>query len=172
MTWARVDENAPHNPKIYRAALDGLGWHIASVCFCNRYLTDGRIRVDELALIFPGVTKPVAVKLAKRMVATGLWDETDGGWVIHDFHEYNPSAEEVRERQQGARDRQRAHRQRQQQPRPASDGAARHEGSHAGSNAVTDGEVTGLVRNLRSAPIRPDPTREELRQCHRISERM
>lgn len=164
MTWGRVDENAPHHPKVHRVGLEGFGFHVAAVCFSNRFLTDGRIRPDELTLIFPGVTKAAAVKLARRLVDAELWEENGAAWRIHDFLDYNPSAAEVRQDREAARARQQARRQRLRGTDLSHNGS--HSDSHADSHTVTDGEVTPGVRvprsePSRSDPIRPDPNRSE-----------
>lgn len=94
MTWFRVDDSFPQHPKVLsiprkdRTAAIGL-WTIAGT-WCAAQLTDGALgahMVEELA-----GTK----RAADLLVSVGLWEKTDDGYQIHDYLDYNPSAEEVR----------------------------------------------------------------------------
>ena len=38
--------------------------------------------------------KPLAV--AEALVAAGLWESVPGGYRIHDFHDYNPTAADAK----------------------------------------------------------------------------
>jgi hypothetical protein len=105
MPWARIDDDAPSHPKMFRAGVEAFGFWVAGNCFCNKRLTDGFIPDDALALIYPGTLPRKAVALAERLVQVGLWERVEGGWRVHDFHQYNPTADEVRKERQAAKER-------------------------------------------------------------------
>lgn len=153
VAYRRERATPPEDP---RAGLAAFGFHVAAVCFSNRFLTDGRVQPDELGLIFPGVTKTAATKLARRLVDAGLWEEDGARWLIHDFLKYNPSAAEVRQDREAARARQQSHRQRLRGLTSLS-----QNGSHCDSHAVTPSGVTPGVRVPRSGPSRSGPSRSE-----------
>lgn len=98
MSWVRIDDHFPDHPKIAALGVLGpvAGWlHVAALCYCARYLTDGFIpdgQVTRLAELGPRA-KPTDV--AARLVDVGLWDRTQGGYVVHDYLEYNPSRVDV-----------------------------------------------------------------------------
>ena len=91
MTWGKLDDRLHSHPKARRAGLEAMGLWVMGLSFCNAYSTDGHIgRADVEAI---AGRRPDA--LAARLVTAGLWEPTDDGWCYHDFHEYNPSAQEV-----------------------------------------------------------------------------
>lgn len=100
MPWARLDDNMPHHPKTMEAGVDAFGFDCAGICYCNRYGTDGFIADSALSAVFPPAKAPK--KLAQRLVQVGRWkrDDERGGYAIHDFLDYNPSADEVRDRRE------------------------------------------------------------------------
>lgn len=105
MTWAKLDDAYPHHPKVLTAGLEALGFDAAAMCYANRYGTDGVITASSLPAVYPAARSPK--RLAAKLVEVGRWHEaghecpdcpqTDDGWVIHDFLEFNPTAEEAAE---------------------------------------------------------------------------
>lgn len=98
MGWGKFDDAYPHHPKMLAAGADGLALDVAAVCYSNRYGTDGFIPEAMLPALFPPLKSPA--KVARKLVDVGRWELTDGGWLIHDFGDYNPTAAEVEERRQ------------------------------------------------------------------------
>jgi hypothetical protein len=89
VTWVRMDENFPEHPKVAALKADAFRVHVRAICYSARYLTDGVILTSSLSMV--GGTS----KLAQSLVAAGLWEVADGGYVIHDYLTYNPAREEV-----------------------------------------------------------------------------
>lgn len=111
MVWVKIDEELPFHPKVVRAGPLALALHVCALCWCNQYLTDGFVPVaivDQL-VNFKGVAEPVGgvpgqfeamrdvtnIALAIRLEECGMWEAVEGGWLIHDFLDYQPSKEEV-----------------------------------------------------------------------------
>lgn len=95
MTWFKMDDSFGSHPKVLgiprkdRAAAIGL-WAMAGV-WCARNLTDGYLgehMVDEL-----GVPK----RYAAMLVNAGLWDVESDGYRFHDWHDYQPSAADMKQ---------------------------------------------------------------------------
>jgi hypothetical protein len=106
MTWVRLDDGFYTHPKARAAGLQGRALYIAALCWSNQNLTDGHIPTDSLALICAyAEVKPT---VAKKLAELGLWDVTDGGWQIHDFHEYQPTRESVERDRRQAKERMQA----------------------------------------------------------------
>lgn len=117
MTWSRFDDAAPTHPKAREAGNEAWGLWCAAVMYCNRYLTDGFVSVKALArdcLPVP-IKEERATKLAKLLVdakvkpdGRGLFTETEGGYIVNDFLEWNPSKVDVESKRKADRERKRA----------------------------------------------------------------
>lgn len=118
--WVRVDDSFYDHPKFGEAGPVGIALWITGLAWSNRNLTDGfipRHRVNLLLSwegvawrmwmgdLFGGGEDVEAELVAKHLVEVGLWEETDSGYQIHDYLEYQPSAEQVNERRQKDRTR-------------------------------------------------------------------
>lgn len=77
------------------AGIEGRALYVASVLYSSRELTDGEIA----DVVLPALAALSGVRRAKRtaeeLVAIGLWERTDRGYVIHDYLDYNPSRDQV-----------------------------------------------------------------------------
>jgi hypothetical protein len=100
MVWVRLDDGFPSHPKAIRVGPLGRDLFTCALCYSNRYLTDGFIPEHALFQIAPGLPNPKRV--AATLVEAGFWETCDGGWRIHDYHGFQPSASEVRAVQERA----------------------------------------------------------------------
>ncbi len=91
MTWARLDDQFPDHPKVDPLSDLAFRIHVAAICHSARYLTDGFIAQERVSRLAPRY-KPAAVS---ELEAAKLWEVVAGGWHIHDYTDFNPSAEEV-----------------------------------------------------------------------------
>lgn len=110
MSWVRIDDEFYQHPKIVQAGPLALAWHIAGLCYCSRYLTDGEIPLG----IVPTLVNPTGIQVTdwdgelcgashdatyedavERLVRFGLWEEIPSGYRIHDYLKYNPSRADV-----------------------------------------------------------------------------
>lgn len=93
MTWVRLESDFPNHPKVIAAGGDAALLFVAGLCYCNAHLTNGRIP----GAVIPRLTdrkRPTA--LARRLVEVGMWTEDGDGYLVHDFLEYQPSADAVK----------------------------------------------------------------------------
>ena len=101
MTWIRVDDDFADHPKVMALEgerLRGLGlWHVAA-SYCARYLTDGYVPAAHLKANAPA-------SLIDRMVKVGLFDKSGGGYILHDWLDYNPPKGKVLAEREAARKR-------------------------------------------------------------------
>lgn len=124
MVWVRLADDFPHHPKILQAGpLAGWLW-ACGLAYANRYATDGFIPSAQVRLL---ADLEAAERHARRLVDVGLWEVAKGGYQIHDFATYQPSAEEVRRDRESAARRQADFRRR----RAIARDAARNGESHA-----------------------------------------
>lgn len=87
--------------------------YVLSIVYAGKELTDGEITQRALRSLVVWVGCPVG-KAASELVTAGCWEQTDSGYLIHDYLEHNPSRAEILEfrasnarRQQALRDRRR-----------------------------------------------------------------
>ena len=156
MTWTKLDDNIFQHPKMVRAGEDAANLYVRALVYCNRYLTDGRIEDGVLCAI---TTRRDAAKLAERLVAVGAWKvHPDGGWTVHNFHEHNPTAEEViAKRAEVAEKRAKAGKlggQRSGESRSNEAKRKQREAMESKQNEASDGEATKQNRSpVPSAPL-------------------
>ncbi len=137
MPWAKLDDNFADHPKVVEAG-PLAGWlYVTGLCYAARHLTDGFIpqgQVRKLADV------DNASGLAGKLVEVGLWERVEVGYQIHDYCEYNPSAEKVKQERAASAKRQAEWRERQ-----------RDEGGKFASNGDSNG-VTNASHNTTPCP--------------------
>jgi len=97
MTWVRIDDRYPHHRKLKAAgplralciALD-----VTGKCHCAEYATDGFIADRDLPHILDVLPRNRQQPVLAKLVEVGRWhrDDAAGGYWVHDFLKYNPSA--------------------------------------------------------------------------------
>src|SRR5262245_10798864 len=109
--WVRLDDGFADHPKIKRAGPLATWLHVAGLCYASRYSTDGHLPVEVIPTLASFQDLVVQVQtLVDRLVEVKLWERAEGGFVIHDFLDYNPSAEKVKAEREAARQRMQAQR--------------------------------------------------------------
>ena len=115
--WAKLDDALIDHHKTMEAGRaftrdrrgpDGrvyaLGLFSVFLIYANKHLTDGFISqavLEELRF----VTRPLDA--ARIMVTAGFLEAVEGGYRIHDFHDHNPMADDIREKRKADRERKR-----------------------------------------------------------------
>lgn len=93
MVWLKIDDQIAHHPKFVAAGPLASWLWVCGNGYCNKYLTDGFIPAGVLATLG---SVPQATKWAHRLVEVGLWEAATGGFRVHDFHDHNPTAADVK----------------------------------------------------------------------------
>lgn len=128
MSWVRLDDQFADHPKVTTAG-PLAGWlYVCGLLYAARYLTDGFIPTAHVARL---AALPRPRQLAERLVQVGLWERAEGGYRIHDYAEYQPTADDVRATRAANAARQATWRSRRN---GASNGVT-NDVSHAGRNA-------------------------------------
>lgn len=99
--WTKLDDGLLDHRKVFLAGealgRNGPALAIAMVAiglmWTNKQLTDGVIPLGVVKR-FGQFDKPIAV--AEALVAAGLWESAAGGYRIHDYHAYNPTADDAK----------------------------------------------------------------------------
>lgn len=125
MTWVRIDDGFARHPKVVAAGPLAMAMQVAALCYCNRELTDGFVprAVARTLLDWEGIALRCAEDEANQangqasaqanskqvwsnvdagcvigaLLASGMWEEAPGGYLVHDFDDYQPSKAEVLE---------------------------------------------------------------------------
>lgn len=140
MSWLRIDDNAPTHRKILRVSPAARWLWVCGLAYCQRHRTDGYIPAEALATC--GVERPKP--LARELVGAGLWHQdvnNASGWRVHDFLDWNESAQE-----RDAKTAEKAERQRKWR-------AGRRD-----VDASRDTDVDASTREVRDAAPTPPPT--------------
>lgn len=100
MAWARLDDGFGDHPKVLDlidtlpelegAAAIGL-WTLA-LAYAHRTMRVAKVP-GYIPRSFARRSALVPPRIGDHLVAVGLWEEADGGWLIHDFDDYLPSEE-------------------------------------------------------------------------------
>ena len=105
--WIRLDDTFWTHPKLERLSDRAYRLYLRSIGYAAQHLTDGVI--DQTALRTLGAAR----KTCEELVTSGCWDIVpDGGYVVHDYLDFNPSREQVMDRRRKEADkkaRQRGH---------------------------------------------------------------
>lgn len=137
MTWLKTDDRYPEHRKIRRLSDAAYRLHHTALCACAKDETDGLVTEADIAEMEHGKRLR---KHVPSLIDMGLWEPVPGGWLIHDFLDYNPSHAKQDEKRRKDRQRQEEWRQKRASQR--------------------DNGVTTALSHI-PVPSRPDPTRPD-----------
>jgi hypothetical protein len=93
MSWFKIDDQSAFHPKVMAAGNEAWGAFCRMGAYSSAHLTEGFIPVSIAMAI---TTRKVVVKL----IEAGLLHESPGGYDIHDYLVYNPTAEAEKAKRQ------------------------------------------------------------------------
>lgn len=97
MSWVKLDDRANEHRKQVAAGPVACWLWACGLMYCNRQPKhDGFVPAGVVPMLFRGATQKVAAKL----VEAGLWDAVEGGYRVHDYHEYQPTQNVADERKE------------------------------------------------------------------------
>ena len=99
MPWVRLDDQFPIHRKVDILSDAAFRLHVSAICWSARNLTDGFVAARELNTV-ARTRKPS--RFVAELVSSGVWRPVDGGWLIHDYLDFQPSKEKV-ERERAAK---------------------------------------------------------------------
>lgn len=156
MTWFKVDDSFHSHPKAMAASPAALGLWVVAGSWSGMNLTEGHVPAHVLPRLMPK-----AERLARELVAVGLWDRVETGFVFHDWTSYNPTRAEAI----AARDRQSSggaigNHRRWHEGKGKVDPHCRYCQKNTPPNSrVADRVPDGGTESVPNPPSRPDPTR-------------
>lgn len=98
MSWLKLDDTVPEHPKVLTAGPEAAWLWVCGIAYAQRHLSDGFLPQAALPVYGACFGAARAKKLAERLVAVGLFDATEGGYRVHDYHDHNAPATAAKER--------------------------------------------------------------------------
>lgn len=117
--WVKIDDRFYQHPKIVSVGPLGMALQVAALCYCNQYLTDGFIpwaaakglisweylappddngrRLIMTVDVGCGMhgEQVCSERIIDLLLSAEIWIEVDGGYLIHDYGDFQKSKEEV-----------------------------------------------------------------------------
>lgn len=94
MSWIRIDDRAPWHRKILDAGPAAAWLWVCGLAYANQQTAHDGF-VPESAIPFLPIKD--AESIVPELQRVGLWDRVEGGYIIHDYHDFQPTKEEVEE---------------------------------------------------------------------------
>lgn len=175
MAWVRIDDQFPEHPKVAQAGPLAMAMQVAGLCYCNRKLTDGFVprsiarRLLDFEVIDAdgkihtiGVTSGMSGEdispewVIGLLLDAGMWEKVSGGYLIHDYHDYQPSKDDVEADREAARDRMRNLRANKRVNKKRSSDDVRANNERSSSTPVPEGSNEPLGARKKRACQLPD----------------
>ena len=145
MSWFRLDDSFHSHPKVIAAGNAAVGLFTRCGTWCADHLTDGHI--PKHIASFYGTSREIST-----LVSVCLWKTEEGGYVMDDYLDYNPSRDEIeteRARRSGAKAR-------AGRLGGIASGVARRKHERSTTEAEHEAEYEANAKQ-NEAPTRPDP---------------
>ena len=95
MSWVKLDDQARHHRKILAVGPTAAWLWACGLMYCNaQKARDGFIPSEAVQILYP---VPAWKKEVPKLVAQGLWEPVEGGYQVHDYHDYQPNSDAVSE---------------------------------------------------------------------------
>lgn len=138
MTWIKLDDTFPDDPKIVGLPDSAFRMYVWGLCYCAKHLTDGFIPKSALGLYVDSKRSRIGL----RLVSERLWEEVDGGFQVHNYLAWQRSREQVESERDHSKQRKAAQRARQASRRDKAEVTPKSrrdtESGHAVSHAVRE----------------------------------
>ena len=103
MSYAHLDDHANEHHKQLEAGPEACWLWACSLMYANRQKArDGFVPAAAVPMLYP--FKNLA-GLVKKLLKAKLWEEVDGGYLVHDFNDHNATKEQVEEYKRKGRER-------------------------------------------------------------------
>ena len=91
MPWIRFEDNFDQHPK--SVGLDDASFRMwmRAIAYCSRNLTDGFLSRAAAKELRPNDW----TRCAGRLLRAALFETASGGYIVHDYHDYQPRRSKV-----------------------------------------------------------------------------
>lgn len=108
MPYLALDDRFPFNPKVAGISDRAFRLHVVALCHCAAQLTDGLVRDNAKLWANIGGNIRSYTRITSELCSAGLWAKVDGGFLIHDYLDWNANAAQIKEKRRKDRARKRA----------------------------------------------------------------
>jgi hypothetical protein len=91
VSWVKLDDTFPRHPKVWGLSHGAFHLHVAALCHCGQYLTDGMVEEG----IVRTLVSAYRTSFVRELCVAGLWIKRECGYEIRDYLDYNPTKEKV-----------------------------------------------------------------------------
>lgn len=102
MVWFRIDDGFYDHPKVFDASDSAIALWTRAGSWAARAPSDGFVPSGILARFCSAPEQA-----SRELVERGLWKRVRGGFRFHDWHDYNPSADTIKQKREDAKIRMR-----------------------------------------------------------------
>ena len=158
MPWVRIDENAMDHPKF--VAISANAWRLwcEGMTYCQKHLTDGFIPTQGVKGMRYYSLAALRMLLAPLVPGKGpLWHDADGGYRVHDYHDWNESRDAVLTAREESKERRRKWRERHASPDASQDSSVNASKEHI----QTPHGVRGVVWSGKKQPSEEKETADD-----------
>ncbi len=85
--WVKLDDGMPEHPKVAGLGDSAFRAYVCSIAYASRQLTDGYLPES--------VARTYANGALDTLLEAGLWEQTDDGYIVHDYLDYQRSRADV-----------------------------------------------------------------------------
>lgn len=93
--WLRFDDNYPNHPKVIGLSSHAFTLNTCAICYAGRHHTDGFLPAAVVPRLWHFERGVSVSRLVRELLDARLWEEVPGGYRVHDFLDYQPSAHEL-----------------------------------------------------------------------------
>ncbi len=94
MSWVKLDDHANEHAKQVDAGGEACWLWACGLMYCNRQKKrTGLIPAAQVKGLYVRFMPAQAERLARELVRVGLWLKIEGGYAIHDYHDFQPSSD-------------------------------------------------------------------------------
>jgi hypothetical protein len=98
MAWIRLEQNCISHPKVAPLSNGAFRLWVHAIAYSNQHGLDGILNKAAIVPIAgPTKAKKNVLRHAKELVGARLWHDRGSHWEIHDYLDYQPSAEQIAE---------------------------------------------------------------------------
>ena len=99
MPWANLDDQFPKHPKVLPLSDAAFRLHVAGICYCAQYETNGVVSAEMVPLLVPRFK----ARTLEELVSRRLWMPHAEGHEIHDYLEWNRSKQQIEDERERKR---------------------------------------------------------------------
>lgn len=91
MPWVRFEDTFDQHPKVIGLSDAAYRMWTRAIAYCSRNLTDAFLSRAAAKELRPGDW----ARCAGQLIKVGLFEAAESGYLVHDYHDYQPTKQRV-----------------------------------------------------------------------------